>query len=184
MRKILSSILLIGLLALFTGCNNVTPSPCDGTTLGGIYNISDFTVENEEFIELIEELTTPKKICQYMDENFEHVLTIFYCYNPCQMWTANKSGDCNDMATFATWVADYHDYETYQIHVFYKGQWVSHFLGVFVENGKMNYSSNTEYIELQTNSFKEIAEDNCTKYGKELQKYWVYDSNMNKIEEG
>lgn len=163
-------------LLLLTGC---------GFTLTPIYNLNNFVIpDDNEFLVIVESLATPEEIVNYMDENFEWVLSLLWCYSPYQMWLANtKAGDCNDMSNFAVWVANYHGYETYQIRVFYEKEHIKHFLGVFVEDGKMNYSSNEKYYELQTLSFKTIAEDNCRRFRKELKKYKVYDYEMNIIEE-
>ena len=178
-------ILIVLACFILTGCEFTLPSG-DIVTSGVIYDLNDFEVPNDsEFIAIIEDLTTPTKIVDYMADNFEHVISLWYCYSPYQMWVANiKAGDCNDMSNFAVWVASYHGYTTYQVWVFYKGERVSHMLGVFVEDGKMNYSSNTSYHKLQTLSFRDIAEDNCIRFGKELKGYRVLDFNENLIEKG
>ena len=170
-KKILNKIIIgIAMLLSLTGCL--------------FYNLNFVMPNDTKFLAIIESIDTPEKICNYMEENFEwefHLLS----FSPYQMWLVNvkaRTGDCNDMSNFAVWVAHHHEYEVYQVHVYYEGEFISHLLGVFVEDGKMNYSSNTVYWKLQTSSFKEIAEHNCYKFCKQLRKYKVYNYNMNTIE--
>jgi hypothetical protein len=108
-----------------------------------------------------------------------HVLA----YSPYAMWLANKAGDCNDYATFAIFVANYHGYETYQILLYYYNEESSHMLGVFVE-GKYTYSSGWFYYNLQADNFKEIVDYDCWLTGRKLKYYKVYDYDMNLIDSG
>ena len=180
-------------IILLSGCMDaIIPSPTPDLPNGNditptyFYNLNDFVIPDDaEFIATIESITTPKEIVRFMKNNFKWVFASWWCYNPYQMWWANtKTGDCNDMSNFAVWAAHYHGYEVYQVHVYYEGEFVSHFLGVFVENGKLNYSSNLKYHPIQATSFKSIAESNCIIFRKKLRKYKVYDYNMNIIERG
>lgn len=191
MRKILSKIAIALLIIVsLSGCRGIIPEPIeppDGNSITSswFYDLNDFVIPDDaEFMAAVESTTTPKEIVEFMNDNFEWVFASWWCYNPYQMWWANtKAGDCNDMSNYAVWVADYHGYETYQIHVHYEGKFISHFLGVFVEDGVMNYSSNTRYHKLQTLSFEAIAKHNCIVFGEKLRKYRVYDFNMNIIKE-
>ena len=156
----------------------------------GIFNLNYFIMPDDlEFIAVVESLDTPEKICQYMRENFEHVIT-FFAYSPYQMWLLNtqtKYGDCNDYSTWAIFVANYHGYETYQICVDadYGGGW-KHTLGVFVEDveGRYSYSSNDEHYNIHANTFKEIVDHHIKRRGIKLNNYKVYDYNMKLIERG
>lgn len=165
---------MIFLSLCFAGC---------GTS---IFNLSNFIIPNdEEFLKTINELDTPQKICDYMTENFQFEPTLWECYSPYQIWllnTQNKVGDCNDYACFAVFVANWHGYETYQIRVFFKYIKYSHFLAVYVEDGKYNYSSSWKYRPIGVDSFKEVVDDYY--YGNEISKYIVYDYWNNIIEKG
>ena len=148
----------------------------------GVYNLTNFTIPNDnEFVAVIESLDTPKKICQYMHDNFEHKVTIFACYDPYIMWLLNtKAGDCNDYATWAMFVAHYHGYEVYMAIV-YSGSIYSHALAIFVENGKYNYSSNDVYCPVQVNTFKEIIDCHAKSWNIKVKSYKIYDYNMNLV---
>ena len=150
------------------------------------YNLSNFTVPNDkEFTEIMETLNTPERICAYMEENFEWELH-FLTYSPYRMWLANKTkaGDCNDMSCFAVFVANYHEYETYQIWVFFKHDLISHFLGVFVEDGKYTYSNNQHYHPIYADNFREIVEHYFSYQLKEFKSYRVYDYDNKIVEKG
>ncbi|MCK4448731.1 MAG: hypothetical protein KAW56_16820 [Candidatus Marinimicrobia bacterium] len=154
---------------------------------GFVYNLTNFTIpDDENFIKVIESLDTPKKICAYMEDNFEWEFTTF-AYDPYTMWLINtKAGDCNDHSTWAIFVAHYHGYEVYQIKVWadYEGypSWVFHLLGVFVEDGKYNYSSNWRYFPIQVDTFREIVDHHIGTWDVKLYKYKVLDYEMNIIE--
>lgn len=175
MKRIL---ILVILIAFLTGCST-------------IYDLTNFIVpDDEEFIAVIESLDTPKKICAYMDENFEWEFRVL-AYSPYQMWLENvkkiiksvlfKVGDCNDMSCFAAFAANYHGYTIYQIRVEFKETLVGHFLCVFVEEGKYTYSSNTNYYPIFVDSFEDIVLHYFERATKELRSYKVYDYNMNLV---
>lgn len=117
-----------------------------------------------------------------MKNNFKYELTTWSAYSPYQMWLLNtqtKAGDCNDYSCFAVFVANYHGYETYQIHIFFENAKYSHFLAVYVENGKYKHSSNDYYFDIEFDTFLDIAN-----HSTNWLKYKVYDYNMKVIEEG
>ena len=161
--------LLIIVLILLSGC--------------GIYNLNNFVVPDDiEFIAVIDSLNTPRKICRYMADNFEWELSLWRSYSPYKMWllnTQNKTGDCNDYSCFAVFVANWHEYETYQIDIVYKNHSIRHLLAVFVENDRYNYSSDAYYYSIQVNTFREIIEHHCN---AECKSYKVYDYEMRVIE--
>jgi len=165
-------ILLILILILLSGC---------------VYNLTNFTLPNdEEFTTIVVSLDTPQKICNYMKDNFEYKLT-WTAYSPYQMWLLNtKAGDCNDYATFAIFVAHYHGYEVYLMTVYADYDFESflpvyHVLGIFVENGKYNYSSNSRYYPIQVDTFEKIVNHHIEMWDIELYRYKIYDYNNNLI---
>jgi len=166
MKKLL--ILLILSIFLLSGC--------------GIYNLNNFVVPDDtEFLKVIQELDTPEKICQYMVNNFTYQKHSFYAPSPYQLWLT-KNGDCNDFATFAQFVANFHDYETYQIKIFYKNTTYKHMLAVYKEN-KYSFSDNWLYFPPTYNNFLEIVEYDCYLRDKTWTKYIVYDYWNNLIEQ-
>jgi len=167
-------ILLITILIFLSGC-------------GIIYNLNNFNIPDDiYFINVIDNLDTPEKICQYMEDNFNCQFN-FFAFSPYQMWLANiknKAGDCNDYSCFAVFCADWHGYGTYQINITFKNENYTHFLAVYVENGKYNYSSNWFYFPIQANNFKEIVEHHCWKNNRKWIFYGVYNYRMEIIEKG
>ena len=164
-KAILISIILIFL----TGC--------------GFYNLNFFTLPDDaEFIALIQELDTPKKICQYMVDNFTYEPHAFYILNPHELYLIKK-GDCDEFSNFAKFAANYHNYETYQIKIFYKGTLKKHTIAVFVENGYLSVVDFSYYFA-GFHTFSEIVNFNG-KYmipHRDWRKYIVYDYDMNIVE--
>ena len=165
MKKV---ILMIILLAFLTGC--------------GIFNLSGFILPDDiDFINTINELDTPKKICSYIEENFDYKENIFYNPDPYTLWLIHE-GDCNDFCTFAIFVANYHNYETYQIFIYFKGTFIKHVLGVFLEDGKYNYLDIKAYCPLCASSFDDIVSHYFIDHELELKRYKIYDYNTNIVE--
>jgi len=171
-NKLTIPLMILIILAWLMGCNP-------------IYNLSNFVIPNdEEFLNVINELDTPKKACQYMKLNFIYQASPWNSYNPYQMWLANvktKVGDCNDYSCFAVFVANYHGYEIYQILISYYNE-NTHMLGVFVE-GKYTYSDVWVYHPIQVDTFEEIVNHHCNHTDRELKSYRVYDYNMKIVKE-
>ncbi|KUK98199.1 MAG: hypothetical protein XE08_0632, partial [Parcubacteria bacterium 32_520] len=78
-----------------------------------------------------------------------------------------KKGDCNDISTFAVFVANYHGYKTYQ--VFFYGD-INHAIAVFIEDGQYTYISDNKYYPID---FRE----NINNYNY----YEIYDYEMNLV---
>lgn len=170
MKKI---ILLIIILILLTGCNN-------GNEL---YNLNDFILPNDsEFLTLIEELDTPERTCQYMQNNFEYENNSI-ALTPYQLFLIEK-GNCDDFKNWAIYFPNYHEYETYQILIEFPSYEYEddeyHMIGVFKEGNYYNISENMLYVECFCESFKEIMNFNL--YHGWIS-YKVYDYDMNIIEQ-
>lgn len=147
-----------------------------------VFNLNDFVLPDDiEFIETIETLDTPKKICQYMKDNFIYKENIFYNPDPYELWLCHE-GDCNDLCTWAMFVADYHNYETHQIHISFKGTFIKHVLAIYREDNKYNYSNIKAYCPICASSFSEIISHYFTNHELELKSYKVYDYDMNLVE--
>lgn len=171
MKKLfLISILLI-LIILLSGC--------------GIYNLNNFILPDDaEFLTLIQELDTPAKIGNYMEENFTYEFHSTYALSPYELYKLGK-GDCNDFSSFGIFIANYHIYETYQIKIFYKNTIKKHWIAVYVENDDYRYSITNNQIYFQGfNTFKQIVKVDSLLFDRIWSKYNVYDYNMNIIEQG
>ena len=167
----MKKVILIGIiLVLLTGCS-------------GLYNIGNFVLPDDlEFLNLIEELDTPEKICQYMSDNFEIENNII-SLTPYQLYLT-KIGDCNDLSTFAIFIAHYHEYEVYQLLLFYpapvylKDQW--HAIAIYKEGNYYTISEVNIYkYWIKFKDFKDILN-----YFNGLTKYKIYDYDMNILETG
>lgn len=149
----------------------------------GIYNLNGFTLPDDmEFLAVIEELDTPKKICQYMLNNFEyHEKYTYKTLNPYELFIIKK-GDCDDFSNFAKFIANYHDYETYQILMFFSSTINKHSIVVYVED-KLSFSDSQYYFS-GFNNFREIVKFDCEYLiFEKLIKYIIYDYDMNIIEQ-
>jgi len=165
MKKV---ILLILILILLTGC--------------GIFNLNGWILPDDgEFLACIEKLDTPQKIGNYMLENFTYKAHNFYAPSPYKLWLT-KNGDCNDFSTFGVFIADYHGYETFTIHIFDNSLY-SHMVAVYNED--IWYSiTNGRYYYFGFDDFREIVEYVCYIANRKWKKYIVYDFDMQVIEEG
>ena len=170
MKKIILLFIIGSVLILLTGC--------------GIFNLNGWIMPDDgEFLACIGELSTPQKIGDYMLENFTYEAHNFYAPDPYTLWKTKK-GDCNDMVTFSTWVADYHGYKTWQIEIFYSGSIYKHWIAVYLED---NYSITiVQYYYSDFDTFKKIVEFNnkLVLYNKKWSKYIVYDYDMDIVETG
>ena len=171
MKKLIALIMIILVANLLTGC--------------GLYDLSGFVLPDDlEFLAVIEELDTPKKIVDYMQDNFEYEPHVFYAPDPYDLWKSKK-GDCNDFVAFAQFVANYHGIKTWQILIYVKNSLFHHVIAVYEENGKYNYSNNKAYYPIQVSTFKEVVE-HCFSLSDEYEfkNYEVYDYKMNIVEVG
>ncbi|MDD3657154.1 MAG: hypothetical protein PHI72_10425 [Atribacterota bacterium] len=104
-----SFIILLLISILFSGCGILPEIGIPGNEPPFSHH-KDFTiVEDDIFIETIEQLDTPGKICLYMEQNFLPAEALEDDYNPYQMFQL-KQGNCADYACFAAFIAHYHSY--------------------------------------------------------------------------
>lgn len=165
MKKSILLILFIGLIFL-TGC--------------GLYDLSNFILpDDSEFLTLIEELDTPEKIGNYMVENFTYEFHDTYTLNPYELYKLGK-GDCNEFVDFGTFIANYHNYETYQLGIYYKN--FKHRIAIYIE-GNFYSITNNQYYSFGYNTFLEIVEIDSALRNKIWTKYIVYDYWNEVIEE-
>lgn len=164
----MKTLLIIILLITLSGC--------------GVINLNNFVLPDDiQFINLIQELDTPEKIGDYMVDNFTLEAHPYYNLSPYELWQIQK-GDCNDFRTFTCFIAEYHNYETYYILIYYKDLSVSHILGVFLENSKYTYSNFMFYNPIYASSFSEIVSHFFANCDYKFKSYKVYDYDMNLIE--
>ena len=167
MKRIL---LIIMVCLLLSGC--------------GIYDLDNFVTPNDtEFIAVIDSLDTPEKICQYMQDNFIYKYHSIYDPDPYTLWQTKK-GDCNDMATFGTWVANYHRYTTYQIQIFFKDLQFTHYVAIYDEGNSKYSITNDQFFDFWFYNFEDIVDYSSDLAQIEWTKYKVFDYDNNMIEKG
>ena len=161
MKKI---ILLILILILLTGCS-------------GVYNLNIFVLPGDTgFIEVVKSLRTPQEISDYMMRNFTYEKHGLYTPDPYTLWKTGR-GDCNDMSTWGCFVANYHNYKTWQIRIFYPNDpfW-QHWIAIYKEDIWLSFTDNQYYHPINATSFREIVEyDSYYLTGKIWIKFIVYD---------
>jgi len=169
MKKI---ILLSIILIFLTGCS-------------GLYNLGNFVLPDDiEFLALIEELDTPKKICQYMLDNFGIEEHPYNTLTPYELYRIKK-GDCDDFSNFSRFMANQHGIETYQILMFFPKPIYSidvwHAITIYKEDDCYTFSENQYYNPCNKyyNSFSEIMQ-----IFNGWKKYIVYDYYNNIMETG
>jgi len=148
----------------------------------GIFDLDGWITPNDaEFRALIKELNTPEKIGKYMLENFTYKPYNWISLTPYELYI-RKKGDCNDFSNFGVFIADYHDYITYQIKIF-DNTLYTHYVAVYNEN--IWYSiTDGRYYYFGFDSFKEIVEYVCNIRLKTWSKYIVYDYWNDEVEIG
>ena len=126
-----------------------------------IFNLCGWSSSDSAFNNCINNLKTPKEICQYMADNF-HGKYVLFGKSPYSMWT-NTWGDCRDFSCFGRYVAQKHGYTAYDLYMLINvpgtGQ-ASHINGVYIEDSGYSYSNCAGYRS-GFSSFQAIVDDYC-----------------------
>lgn len=175
-RKI---VILLAVAILLSGC--------------GMYDLGGFVIPDDgKFLEVVESLDTPKKICEYM-KGFEWNISIS-TYSPYEMYLANlenwnDTGDCDDFAAYGMYVANIHGYTTYRITMWTKFTRfyglplvLPHVITIYEEDKGYSYSTNSCYVWTYAKTFQEVILNYEINFDKVLF-YKVYDYEMNLIKE-
>lgn len=166
MKKIVISLFII-IMFLTIGCVRFVP---------GDYVVPD----NEGFITTIANLYTPEEIGNYMLENFTYEAHDFTAQTPDELYLSKK-GDCDEFSNFGVFVANYHDYETWQIEIF-DDTLYQHYVAVYNEDIWYSITDNQNYY-FGFYNFKDIVDYVCDIRDKIWTQYKVYNYDMNIIEE-
>jgi len=167
MKKLFVLILTI-LTIIISGC---TPA---------MFDMNSFVMPDDiEFMQTVEILDTPEKIGNYMENNFEYQMNLFYTLNPYMLFKTKK-GDCSDFAKFGMFIANFHGYETFLTKIYFKGSIYYHEIAIYKEDGKYNFSSNNIYFPVNRNSLRECIRMYFYYYNqKGLKWYEIYDYSSN-----
>lgn len=117
--------------------------------------------DDPEFINLVNTLNSPKKIGQYMEDNFNYK-ALSGPHSPYQTYLS-KEGDCADHAVFACAIANFHGYECFYIIM----NWTCgacHAIAVYNMGGYYTYSSNYLYFDQYFNSIEECVNHCASTY--------------------
>jgi len=159
--------ILISIILIFlTGC--------------GIFDLDSWIYPDYgEFLTFIKQLDTPKKIGDYMLENFTYELHIPNLLTPYELYITKK-GDCDDFSNFGIFIANYHNYETYSVKIFNETP-IRHYVAVYVENNHYSITDN-QYYYFGFDNFKEIVKFDSILRNQNWLKYIVYDYWNNEVE--
>ena len=129
--------------------------------------------EDPAFVNLVYQLDSPQKICQYMEKyfNWKH---LDGPHSPYQTYL-NKEGDCADHAVFANCIAHFHGYESNHVVIYWTNDHC-HSIVVYDMGDYYTYSSVYLYFRQSFNSI-EACVNHCTStyVGYILSEYEVYD---------
>ena len=177
----MKKLIIIGVLILALVCLG----GCGGDITRFYFNLTGWSSANATFNSCIAGLNTPEEICTYGMNNFSSDGDKIPPYSPYQQWLY-EDGDCNDRSTFNVYAAHTHGYEVYQIHVektTAAGKKTAHALGVFVVDGKLDYSSNMSYYSIQASSFQTIVNHYLSRIGETLRWWYAMDYDLDKVSE-
>jgi hypothetical protein len=176
MKKLIILLIIIILLPLFSGC----VLPDESEQLLPFSHLKDFNMpNNSEFINTIEALDAPEKICQYMSDNFKGYENLDDDYTPYQMFQI-KQGDCADYSCFAAFAADYHNIETYLVYIILDVPWSENIQGHLFTIYKVDNNYTFSDYSYYTDGFNSIS-DIIDTYAWVIH-YTIYDCQMNIIE--
>jgi len=158
MKKVILSLIVGFTLIFLSGC--------------GIFNLNGWILPDDgEFLACIEKLDTPQKIGNYMLENFTYKVHDFTAQSPYELFLSKK-GDCDEFAKFGVFIADYHGYETFIIHIFDNSLY-SHMVAVYNEDIWYSFT-NSRYYRCGFDDFREIVEYVYHITDRNWRKYKVY----------
>jgi hypothetical protein len=128
--------------------------------------------DDSEFVNLVDQLDNPRKICQYMDKYFNYK-ALNGPHSPYQTYLT-KEGDCGDHAVFAANIAHFHGYECYYAGI----EWIngnSHAIVVYNHGDHYTYSSVQQYFSQSFDSILDCVNHCTSRFGNILSSYDVYD---------
>lgn len=128
-RMLKRLIYLLLIIIFLSGCTNILP------------DCYDKYVPNEQgYWQVINSLNNPEKIAIYMETNFEYSMDRWRsAKTPYQFWL-DGYGDCKDYAVFGTFVARYHGYKAYIVHVYFSDIKDTHLLAIYKEGNLYSFT--------------------------------------------
>jgi len=123
----------------------------------GNFSLCHWSSSNTAFNNLINTLDTPKKAIDWTRNNCTHEAHSTY-YSPYEFYTYKK-GVCADYTAFGMYAAHKHGYTSYEMILRWQGSNYAHSVGVYLVDGRYDYSSNGNYRDVNYTSFSQIAND-------------------------
>jgi len=117
--------------------------------------------DDPEFVNVVNALDGPKKICQYMENNINYK-ELSGPHSPYQTYLS-KEGDCADYAVFASAIANFHGYECFYILMYWTSD-MCHAITVYNMGDYYTYSSNCLYFGQRFNSIEECVNHCASTY--------------------
>ena len=117
--------------------------------------------DDPEFVNVVNALDSPKKICQYMENNINYK-ELSGPHSPYQTYLS-KEGDCADYAVFASAIANFHGYECFFIIMYWTSD-VCHAITVYNMGDYYTYSSNYLYFDQNFDSIEECVNHCASTY--------------------
>ncbi|MBA7580991.1 hypothetical protein ES708_22890 [subsurface metagenome] len=170
-KLLILSLIAALLISLLTGClDGLYVFPNDSIISGsGMYEY------DEQFVNVIEQLDTPQKICDYMYDNFTYKICLGTS-TPYEFYL-DGLGDCSEYTNFAAVIAHYHGYEVYQLHIAYPFiafTTLSHVMPVYKIGNSYVYSDISFYINKFFPNFRELVVSEAIRQSKTWVDYIVY----------
>lgn len=165
--KRISILFFIIILLLTVGCARFNPDEYVVPDDGG-------------FIAVIDSLYNPQEIGNYMLANFTYEVHDFTVQTPYELYISKK-GDCDEFSGFGVFVANRHDFETWQIKI-YDNTWYKHYVAVYDEGIWYSITDCRDYY-FGFDDFREIVDYVCDIRSKIWTKYIVYDYRNDILEE-
>jgi len=117
--------------------------------------------DDSEFVDIVNALDGPKKICQYMENNINYK-ALSGPHSPYQTYLS-KEGDCADYAVFASAIANFHGYECFIIIMYWTSN-ACHAITVYNMGNYYTYSSNYLYFDQNFDSIEECVNHCASTY--------------------
>jgi len=130
--------------------------------------------EDPEFVNLVYQLDSPEKICQYMEKYISYKILIGP-HSPYQTYLS-KEGDCGDYAAFANGIAHFHGYESYHVVIKWTNG-IAHAIVVYDMGDHYTYSDPYLYFSQSFNGIEACVNHCSSSFGYILSDYMVLDWN-------
>jgi hypothetical protein len=127
--------------------------------------------EDPGFVNIVNQLDSPREICQYMDKYFNYKV-LDGPHSPYQTYLS-KEGDCGDHAVFAANIAHFHGYDCYYAGI----EWTNdqrHAIVVYEMGDHYTYSSVTQYFNQSFDSIIDCVNHCTSRFGYTLSDYEVF----------